>query len=325
MARAAVEDARIGAELLRGKEQQLVASIRRAYAEYWRAEAEYQVHLEHAALTQQMVDLARTQYGTGRNSQQDVLRLVVELSRLHTEMLAVDQDRRTARALLNALMARPADAALGPPGELRAPEKEIGLPELDASLLPELSEIRAAVHGVERSAARVEVAEKSAHWPGFMVGADYWNQPSTAPTNAYAAMFQMSLPWLNPRHADEVREAEYTLSADRAALESVQNTARYRLREAWARAHTAREVLAVIERDEIEQAKQSLEAAEALFASGRGDALGLLDALKSYLGVRLERARSRAALEAALAELDRAAGVDPRRALRLEANPWTTR
>jgi outer membrane protein TolC len=139
----------------------------------------------------------------------------------------------------------------------------------------------------------------------------------------------MNLPWLNPRHGEELREAEYMLAADRAALDSARNMARFRLREAWSRAHAARGVLAVIERDWIEQSKRSLEAAQTSFTTGRGDALGLLEALRSYLDVRLARAKSRAELESALAELDRASGRDPKEQLgatgRLETNPWANR
>jgi outer membrane protein TolC len=327
--RAAFLDARVGAEALRGKEQDLVLAVRKAYAEFWRAETEHQVHVEHEALTEQMVGLARVSYKAGRSTQGDVLRLLVELSRLHSQLLSVEQERQTAQALLNTMMAREPGAPLGPPSELQLPSlaseadaKSEPEPELESPAIdPELPELKAAAQSVDRGAARLESARIAATRPSFMIGADYWNQPLIEPHNAYSAMFSMNLPWLNPRHEEEVREAEHALSADRSALESARNAARLRLREAWVRAQSAERLYRVIERDLLVQAKQSLDAAEASFATGRSDALGLLDALKSYLDVRLEHARSKSALVSALADLDRARGSDPRRILELETRP----
>jgi outer membrane protein TolC len=309
-ARAALEEAKVGADALRSRERDVIAQVRKAFAELSRADTEFRIHVEHAQLTQQMLELARTNYEAGRSTQQDVLRLLVELSRLHTEVLTVEEERTTSQTLLNTLMARAPDAPLGPPVEVALPEKETNLAELESKLDPNLPELQAAHHGITRSTARVDAAQKLARIPSVMIGADYWFQPTMQITHAYGAMLTINLPWLNPRHGEEVREAEDALLADESALESTKNSTRYRLREAWARAHSARGVLAVIERDLLVQAKESLEAANSSFSSGRSDALGLIDALKSYLDVRLDRARARARLEAALADLDRASGTD---------------
>jgi len=45
------------------------------------------------------------------------------------------------------------------------------------------------------------------------------------------------------------------------------------------------------------------------YAAGRGDAAALLDALRSYLQVRIERVRALAELASSQADLERAAGT----------------
>ena len=57
------------------------------------------------------------------------------------------------------------------------------------------------------------------------------------------------------------------------------------------------------------QARRSLEATQAAYAAGHGDALGLLEALRSYLQVRIERVRALAELASSEADLKRAAGL----------------
>ena len=114
--------------------------------------------------------------------------------------------------------------------------------------------------------------------------------------HAYGAMVAINLPWLSGRHRDEQREAEETLLAERHALESTQNAVRYELRDAAARVDSAPPGVQHHRQDVLAQAKRSLEATQAAYAAGQGDAVGLLDALRSYLQVRIERVRALAEL-----------------------------
>jgi outer membrane protein TolC len=132
-----------------------------------------------------------------------------------------------------------------------------------------------------------------------------------APTtqHAYAAMVSFTLPWLNPKHWEDVRAAEHLLLAERHGLESARNQALYLVRDAAARVEAAQHGFMIIDRDLLPEALQSFQASRALFASGQGDAVALLDAFRSYLDVRLSRAKAMAQVESSLADLERAAGV----------------
>ena len=125
--------------------------------------------------------------------------------------------------------------------------------------------------------AVLESARITARRPSFMVGADYWYMPTFETKHAYGTMVSINLPWLNPVHREEVRESEYLLAADRIALESTLNMARYRLEDALARHAAARESFTIIDRDLLNQARQSFESAEASFRAGKESAIGLLD------------------------------------------------
>jgi outer membrane protein TolC len=143
-----------------------------------------------------------------------------------------------------------------------------------------------------------------------MVGLDYWYVPLGAETHhAYGAMVQINLPWLSKRRSDEEREAELTVEAERNALESTRNAVRYELRDAAARLESARESFTIIDQDLLAQAKRSLDATQAAYAAGGSDAISLLDALRSYLQVRIERVRALAELASSQADLERAAGT----------------
>jgi outer membrane protein TolC len=122
-------------------------------------------------------------------------------------------------------------------------------------------------------------------------------------------MVSINLPWLSGRHGDEQRAAEHAVQAEQHALESTKNAVRYELRDAAARVDSARQSFANIDQELLAQARRSLEATEADYAAGHGDAVGLLDALRSYLQVRIERVRALADLASSEADLERAAGT----------------
>lgn len=304
---AVAAQADVAAQTQRAREQDLVARVRRAYAEYYRADREYRIHLEHVALAQQVLDMTRAAYQGGRGTQQDVLRAAVAMSRLHNDVAKIDADRRTVSALLNTLMARPMSAPLGPPAPIEASQVQARVDELMrvAGRRPEIAAAESAIRARESEA---DGARAAAKWPSFMLGAQYMYMPMVAQPHNYGVMFSMSLPWFNSRYGEEVRAAEAQVAAERSALSSARNSAQYELFEATQRLKAARESLAIIERDLGPQARQSFESAQAAYRGGQSDSLALFDALSSLLDVRLERERALVRVETALADVERAFG-----------------
>jgi len=239
------------------------------------------------------------------------LRLELEMTRLHTDVARIEREQRSSRTLLNALMDRAPDAPLGPPEDLSVvPGAGADVASLEHGLDANRPEIDAAARAVRRSEAALEGSRRAAHLPSLMIGVDYWYMPMGIETHhGYGAMVAINLPWLSGRRRDEIREGEQTLEAERHALASTRNAVRYELRDAAARLESARQSFTIVDRDLLAQAKRSLDATEAAYASGRGDAASMLDALRSYLQVRIERVRALAEVAASQADLERAAGT----------------
>lgn len=300
----------VALETRRARAQDLAARVRRVYAEYYRADRQYRIHLDHVGLAQQVLDAARAAYQGGRGTQQDVLRTAVELSRLHNDVAVIDRDRRTARGLLNTLMARPTEAPLGPPKAIEPAAANVRAAELEQALSERRPEIAAAKSAIRVRESELDAARQAARWPGFMVGIQYMYMPPEADRHNYGIMFSMSLPWLNPKYGEQIRAAEATLAAERSALSNARYGAGYELYEALERLKAARESLAVIERDLLPQAQLSFESAQATYRGGQSDSLGVLDALRSLFDSRLERERALALVDTALADVERAAGAE---------------
>jgi outer membrane protein TolC len=306
--RAGREEAAGAREAERARRQEIAAQVHRAFAAYYRSEEELHLHLEHVGLTSRLLELAKLNQRTGHGDLQDVLRLQVELTRLHTDVAKIEREGRASRALLNTLIDRDPDAALGPPEALSVTPTS-DLAELEKGLDEHRPEVAAAGRSVRRMEATLDGARRAARIPGVMLGLDYWYMPTAEVRHGYGAMVALNLPWLSERHRDEEREAEHGLHAEQEALAATRNMVRYELRDAAARVESARQSFSTIDQDLLVQARRSLEATQAAYAAGHGDALGLLEALRSYLDVRLERVRALAELCTSEADLRRAAGL----------------
>jgi outer membrane protein TolC len=311
--RAAREDAAAALDAAEARRQDVAAQARRAFAAYARADREYRIHLEHVGLTSRVVELARSLYAAGHGSQQDLLHAQAELSRLHVDVAGIEQQRASAAALLNALMDRAPDAALGPVAEATATsdldvsDESIG--DADGKLDRRRPELRVAARAVSRSEATADVARREANRPSFMVGADYWYMPTFSTRHAYGAMVSMSLPWLNPGRRDEVKAAERAGAADRSALRAQQAAARFQLRDAAAKLRAARETLQLIHDRVLADSRRSFESAQAAFQSGQGGVTPVLDAARNLLQVRVDEVHAIAELDSSRADYDRAAGL----------------
>lgn len=305
-----VADAEIAAQQRRATERELIRRIRKAYFEYYAADQTLVLQREQIGVTEQMLAQLRGNYELGRGRQQDLLKAIVELSRLHNGIVDGAQQRDSSRFMLNTLMGRATDAQLGPPqlGREGVPEAVVA-----SELAPHLSEGRpelAAARSVSRRAqAELEGARHTARRPGFMVGADYWLMPTEDSPHAYGAMVSMSLPWFNPEHRAQARAAEQSLRADRYAEVSAAQLASLELHQAVAGLAAAKASLAILEHELLPQAEQSLQATESAFSLGQSDMVSWLDAQRSFFEVRLERSRAFARVLSQLAEVEFASGL----------------
>ena len=305
---AATAQAKVATESRRAREQELVARVRRAYAEYYRTEREYQIHLEHAKLAHGVVEMTHAAYQGGRGTQQDVLRAAVSITQLHSQVASVEAQRRTARGLLNVLMARPLDAPLGPPAPLDPESVELRIEDLAHLDVEQRPELAAAKSAIAARTSEVESARAAGRWPSFMVGVQYMYMPMDMEPHNYGVTLSMSLPWLNARYGEEQRAAEARVSAEESALDSTRNVARYELFEAIERLKGARQTFDIVNRTLFPQAQQSFESAQAAYRGGAADSIALFDALGSLLDVRIERERALVRMDTALADIERALG-----------------
>jgi outer membrane protein TolC len=328
--RMALQELRMAIQDLRRVQQRTITDIKKAYFELFVIDRTTALTLENKEVLRGLLEVAQGQFAAGKREQQDVLRAQVELSGLDGELIELGQRRTGALAMLNALLNRPGDTPVEPPGayDLRRVEPRIeDLLSKAAGFNPELAVLRERILRDEQA---VELA-KLAYWPDFRLGFEWmnmeprqaWKPPpdpntgmrpafdrmSEEGTDMWAITVGLNLPvWFEKIEAG-IREARHTLSASREEYAAAKNTLDYRVREALSRVRSQRDLADLFASTVIPLARQTYEVSLVGYATGTADFQFLIDNWQKWLAFRVQYYRALGELERSIADLEQAVGV----------------
>jgi outer membrane protein TolC len=288
----------------------VIDEIKRAYADLYVTRKAIEIHQASVDLLRQFADVSTAKYAAGRISQQDVLKAVVEVSKLHEDLVRLEEQAQIGAAQLNTLLNRPVDQPVGPLSEPRA---DVAMPSVDALrqiAVERHPERRAAQLGVERAQASLAVAE-SEHKPDFVVGGGYMLMPRHAGAwTASAGITWPNAPWSRGRLDARKAEAAAEVEAARAQQQAVDAQIRLAVQNAYVRAIKAQERAELLRTSVLPQSEQTLEVSRVAYQADRVDFLALIDNQRMLLEARLGYFRALSDREQALADLERATGQD---------------
>lgn len=307
------------AELLQGRRAEVVRSIKRAWHDMAFVDRALAINQESQDLLERYEALTRARYAQGFGLQADVVRMQAEYTRALGRRDDLERRRIDAEATLNALLARPVDAA-------HATVESATLPPAptDAEVLAETGrrarpEIRAAARRVESREHAVALARRS-RWPDFSVGVawgallgrgDPAGQAMPPPDNGRDVLSLtagFNLPIFGQRHDAGVREAAESVAQACALYEGAVHDMERALRSILSSIRSTQRQIALFEDALLPQTEQAMYSTEAAYATGTVGVLDLLDGERRLLDVRLGLAGLRTDYMKALADLERAVG-----------------
>ena len=288
----------------------VVKEVMRAYADLAIARRATEIHLASVDVLRQFADASTLKYAAGKSSQQDVLKAVVEISRLHEDLVMHEESAAIAATRLNTLLDRDPQT---PIGSLDEPRDEIALPasaDLQRLAIERQPELRSAQLGVERAQAALAVVNRERK-PDFFVGGGYMLMPREAGAwTASVGMTWPNAPWSRGRVDAQKAEATANVEAAAAQARVVERQIRQAVHEAYVRIQAAGERAALLRTTIVPQSEQVLEVSRVAYQADRLDFLALIDNQRTLLDARLNYYRALSDRELALADLSRAIGAD---------------
>ena len=204
----------------------IIDRVEQVYADLFLVRREREIHHANVRLLRQLADLSDVKYRTGRISQQDVLKAVVELSKVQEHLIVLGEREQLAAAELNTLLGRPVADAVGP---LAMPAETAVLPpvsELQRLALDQQPDLKAAELEVIRADAALGVV-RSEYRPDFSVMGGYMLMPGQRDAwMAKVGITWPNAPWAKPRVDARVAEATASMAAARARRDAVVSATR---------------------------------------------------------------------------------------------------
>lgn len=299
------------AQALDGKAQaawtELAAKVKTTHAQRY-----YLLHTRK--LTQELLDLAnrlgqvaQVRYAGGLAMQQDAIRAQVEQTAMSTELVELDAQARQADARLNALLARPSNAALAaaqslPPLPAAARLNADALLQRARAGNPQLTAQDASIKAAELAR---DLAFKN-RYPDFTLAITPTQMQSRI--SEWSLMLEVNIPLQQDTRRAQERETQTMLEAAQTRKAALDNQLAADLNENLAAIDAAQRTEQLASKSLLPQADLTLQAALAGYENGKLDFATLLDAQRQVRQARQSQLKAQLEAQMRLAEIEKLIG-----------------
>jgi outer membrane protein TolC len=292
----------------------LFYQVKEAYYEYCYLARAIEVMEENVELMSYLESVVLAKYRVGTAPHSDLIKVQVELDRLHDQLKSTQDLMNPVKARLNTAMNRSTRAHLPPPGKVEVDTVQISNDLLMRWLKESNPELKANEFLAAREKFSLDLAKKS-YFPDITLGVDYIvtgeaRMPGVMDSgkDPLIAMLSINLPLWWGRSGASVNEAK---ARYRSALNQRQNSENellsrlemvlYQFREAQRKIGLYQDAL-------LPRAQQALNVTQTAFATDKVDFLNLIDAQRTYLEFELSLERAKSNYAGRLAELEMLVG-----------------
>ena len=282
------------------------ARIKNAYAQYYQTIGLKKLNEGILRLLEDLEAVTRVRYASGLVPQQDAIRVQVEKTMLHSEIITLETEQQQAKARLNAMLGRAQDALLSTTPELR----RLPVGKLDSAVLqgkvaqtnPSLATESAQILAAD---ANKRLIEKN-RYPDITLG--------IAPTqigssiSSWEAMVEVNLPIRFDTRRSQESEAAAMLAAAKERQLGISNQVTGELQENLVAFEAAGKQERLIANTLLPQAELTFRSALAGYENGKVDFATLLDAQKAIKLARQSQIRARVEQEIRIAEIEKMIG-----------------
>jgi outer membrane protein TolC len=296
-------------------ELKVVEQVKRAYFDVYFVQ---NAIAETKRLQQPLMDVveisrAKFEASTARAGMESVLQTQVELAKLDTTLIGLEESLIDAQARLAGVLHLPPHTRIEAERDVtrtnlaQTAETLVGL--LD-SCQPELEAWRQEI-GRDRSSIDLACRE---YWPDVTLGLSWYEMGDRGLSrvangrDAYSLAVGVNLPIYRNRLDAAVREAQYKTSSSTRRYEAARDQFRSEVDGLYARFREQDRVLEILETRIIPPAEQTLELSTESYRTGTLEFQQLIDAYRTLLSVRIDYHKRTANREQVIASLERAVG-----------------
>jgi cobalt-zinc-cadmium efflux system outer membrane protein len=311
MGSVAENNAKMLGEGYKGLERKVIRELKSAYYALYLVQRKIEVNTESQDLMRTFVEIASKQYEVGMGKQPDILRAQTELSTLTTDGLNLQSEKKVVESMINTILSRPSNDALG-----HVPEIEASIPGWTFEQLRPLAyehrpEIRAMNFNIKMNKADLSASKKE-YFPDLMVRVMYKNMTMTK-DDFWSTMVGISIPiapWAIGKVTSKVDENELNVKNAEEEYDNMKNMTFFQVQEALVKVQTNQNIVHLYKTTVVPQADQTLQSTVAAYRTGKTEFLMVIDAYRTLLTSRLNQYMAVMNFMSSQAQLEQAVGLD---------------
>lgn len=288
---------------------ELSSRIKTGYAQSYYLYQSERLIKEILDLMARLEQVAHARYAGGLAVQQDVVRAQVEQSNMKNELIALENEQRVVQARLNALVARPANAPLAAPQQLRPipPPSQLEYSVLEAKVRERSPQLFALGAQLKAAQTNRDLTYKN-RYPDFTLGIFPTQYGNTF--KDWSLMLEINIPLQQSSRRSQEREAEAMLSAAESRKTTTANQVLTELAENLSGLDAARRTEINTTTSLLPQAELTSQSALASYENGKVDFATLLDAQRQIRQARQGQIKAQLEAQMRLAEIEKLLGED---------------
>ncbi len=305
--------AEANAEVAAGRHSSLALELEEqtkvVFAQYYQLDQAIRVTREIHSLLRTVAESVRSRYAQGVGTQSDAIRADLEQTRLGPELSALERDEKMAKAKINALIGRSANAPLATPQVLRRMPSAASL-RLDALV----ARSRGGNPIVAMTLAEIAAAEgertlvDKSWYPDVTLTLGANDLAGIGARVTGGVGIKVPLQW-GVREA-QGRAATAKKGAAQLRLDAALLKIESELQSALVSLVRAQATVDLLKHGLSQQSEAAYQSALASYQQGRGDLTPVLDTARSRLQIRIEILRVETEAQTALAAIERQIGSD---------------
>jgi cobalt-zinc-cadmium efflux system outer membrane protein len=310
MSQSAESNSAMTEQKYRALEKKIVRDLKNAFYNLYLVQQKIRINIENQDLMHEFTNIAKRQYEVGIGKQADILRAQTELSILINEGINLDQERRSAEAMINTILSRPTDGTLAGVENIVMAGPSFTFDQLKPLALDVRPELQSMRDNIRMNEADLSAAQLE-YYPDFMFRVMYKDMRNTS-DDYWSTMGAVNFPlafWSSGKYKGKVEEKEQTLRKAHQDYRSMENMVLFQIQDALVSVASNQNLVSLYKNTLIPQAEQTLQSTTSAYQTGNMDFFSLIDAYRVLLMAKLNYHMSAMKYMESQAELEQAVGL----------------
>ena len=296
----AKSDEKIVDELLSLKTISVISEVKKAFYMYYLSWKKIEIIKENIDLMKQFVLNSEALYITGKVPKTDVLKANTEIVRMENMLLMYEAEKKSAVAMLNALLGNTNEIQFGTPGELD--EHNLKSYDVHDFNINEFPDVKIKEYSVKKSSYDLTIS-KLGWFPDFMVGSKFDTMGQVS------IMVSASLPIYIFKQKAEINKMKYEKEAKEQEFIDTKNMLKAKLNDLILNYNIRIDYIKNYKNTIIPLSEQTLKLSETGYKVGKNSFIDLLDSVNRYLNDKIEYYNAFAEAKIIETEIEKISGI----------------